>query len=114
MMMQGSHAENPLAVRPLEITDLQDDREGLSHEDAAHHNHDEFLLAEKGKKAEGAAKAEGPHIAHENLGGISVEPQEAQACTDERATENCHLAHPGDIGQVQVLRKPGVASDVDE
>ena len=53
MVVQRGHLENPFA-RELETRNLQDHREGFSHEYTAHDRQEQFLFAADGEDAEEA------------------------------------------------------------
>ena len=97
----------------LNDADLEDDRHGLDHEDAADDDEQEFLLDEDRDRAERAAERERADVAHEDVGGIGVVPEEPEAGADQRAAEDRQLADGGDtVGQLQVLGEHAVAADV--
>src|SRR6202035_5211531 len=64
--------------------------------------------------ADGGPQRQRSHVAHEDLGGVAVEPEEAQAGADQGAAEDGDLAHPGDIGDLQIAGDHLVAGDVGE
>ena len=77
VMMQRRHAENALAGQ-LERRHLQDHRNGFHHEHAAHDQEHQLLACDHRHHTQGRAQCEGSDVAHEHLGGISVEPQETR------------------------------------
>ena len=111
-MVQRGHAKNALPARGLEIAHLQNHGEGFRHEQAAHDEQEQFLLAKHREKGQHAAEPERPHVAHEHLGGIGVEPEEPKPRASQRTAENSDLAHPGNVFKLQVLREPHMPRDV--
>ncbi len=117
--MQGRHEQDasPLAVAFLGVFEpahLQHHRQGFDDEDAAHDQQHDFLAHDHRHGAQGRAQGQGAHVAHEHLGRIGVEPQEAQAGAAQGAEEHGQLAGARHIGQEQVLGVAGVAGDVGE
>ena len=97
----------------LNDADLEDDRRGLDHEDAADDDEDEFLLDEERDGAERAAERERADVAHEDVGGIRVVPEEPEARADQRAAEDRQLADQRrHRGSWQVLGEHAMAADV--
>src|SRR5690554_5065118 len=90
MVMNGRHAEHPAAGQ-LERGHLNDHRQGLDHENAAHDEQHYFLTDDYRDHAQRRPQSQRPHIAHEDLGRIGVEPQETEAGTDQRAAEDQQL-----------------------
>ncbi len=74
MMVNRSHAKDALAPGDLEISHLQYHGEGFHHKEPAQDGQNKLLFAENGQKAQSAAQAQAPHVAHENLGRIGIEP----------------------------------------
>jgi len=73
-----------------------------SHEYAAHDEQHDFLAHDHREGAErGADWPRPPHIAHEYLGRIGVEPEKSQAGAHQGGAENQRLADPGDVGNLQ-------------
>ena len=50
-------------------------------------------------------EGERAHVAHEDLGGVGVEPEEAEAGADQGAAEDRHLADARDVGDLEVVRR---------
>src|SRR4029079_1813557 len=94
----------------LETGDLQDDGGGLEYEDAAHPQSHDLLPDDHGDDAQRPADGQRTDIAHENLRGIRVEPQEAQARTGERRAENQELARSPDFWNLQIVGVHGIAA----
>src|SRR4051812_19796895 len=78
VMMDWSHPENTVAGR-LERRHLDDHGERLDDEHAAHDDEEEFLLDEQCHDAERSAKAERSDVAHENVRGVRIPPEEPEA-----------------------------------
>ena len=89
--------------RSLKEPDLQHHREGLDHEEAAHEEEQQLLLDEEGHGAEGAPQGEAAHVAHEDLGGIAVPPQEAHGGAHHGPAEDRDLPRPGLEEEVEVV-----------
>src|SRR5688572_3421839 len=111
VMMERRHAEHPPAGH-LEPADLDDDRQRLEHPDAADHHQQQLLLDKDGHGADGAAEPQGADVAHEDLGGIGVVPEEPEAGADQRAAEDRQLAGVGEVRQQQVAGQHGVAGHI--
>jgi hypothetical protein len=77
MVMERGHDENP-AARHFETDHLQNHRHGFDHKDAAHDDQKKFLLATDCDDAKHAADGERSGVPHENLGGVTVEPEKAK------------------------------------
>src|SRR6185503_5924810 len=106
VVMERRHLEHTFAGE-LEGGDLDDHRHPLEHEDAADDRQQQFLLDENGHGAERAAQGQRTDVAHENLGGITVVPKEAETGPGQRAAEDRQLARR-EADQQQILRKLGV------
>ena len=88
----GRHFENALAVAQLVAAHLEDDGDSFHNEDAADEEQQDFLLDEHGHHSHGAAQSERTHVAHEDLGGMRVVPEEAEAGAGHGAAEDGQLA----------------------
>ena len=113
MMMNGRHAEDPLA-RQLEGADLNDHRDSFEHKDAAHNEKYDLMAGHDRDNAQCSAQCQRADVAHKNHGGVGVEPQKSEASSGDRAAEHHQLAGPGQIGDVQILGKfnmPGEVGD---
>ena len=62
--------------------------------------------------AEGGPQGQRAHVPHEDLGRIGVEPQKAEARTDQRPAEHGQLPGERDVGNLQVLRELHVPDQV--
>ena len=114
MVVQRRHAENAFAAGGLEVEDLRRNRQGLGDEDAAHDGEDDFLTDDDGDGAERGAERQRADVAHEDLGRVGVEPEEAEAGAGHRAEEDGQFAGTRDVGHQQVLGEHRVAGDVGE
>ena len=82
-----------------------------SDEQAADEDEQDLLLDHHGEAADRAAEGERADVAHEDLGGMRVEPEEAERRADHRAAEDGQLAglrHPGDaqvVGDARSCRR---------
>ena len=84
VVMQRRHAEDPLAFGGFEITDLHHHGNGFCDEDTAHDEEHDFLTHDHGRRTECSTNRQRTHIAHEHLGRIRIEPEEAQTGPDQR------------------------------
>ena len=112
-MMNGSHAEDPLA-RQLERPDLNDYRDRFQHKDTAHDEKHDLVPSHDRHNAQRGAQCQRANIAHKNHGRVGVEPQKPEAGSGNRTTEDHQLAGPGQIRNVEILGKfnmPGEISD---
>src|SRR6185437_5255467 len=113
VVMERGHAEDATAGQ-LEGYDLEDDRGGLEHEDAAHDESHQLLAHYHGDDTDGGAYRQRADIAHEDLRRISVEPEKAEARARERRAENQQLAGPRDLRDLQVVREYVIAARIGE
>src|SRR5215212_414456 len=113
MMMQGRHGEYAPAP-DLEGEYLDDNRYGFEHEKTADHQEHDLVLGGNRNGAERAAERERACVAHEDHGRGCVEPQEAEAGTDDRSAEDRKLARPFDEMHLQVIGKNGIAHQIDD
>ena len=75
----------------LNERDLDDHRQRFDDEDAADEYEQELLLDQQRDGAERAAQAERADVAHEDVGGVGVPPQKAEAGADQGAAEHRQL-----------------------
>ena len=61
-----------------------------------------------------AAQGQRTDVAHEDLRRIGVEPEEAEAGTDQRAAEDDEFSGTGDVGDQQILGEIHVTGEVTE
>ena len=102
MVVDRRHAEDTLTAQ-LKGADLQDHRQGLHHENAAHNHQQEFLTQQHGDNAQRAAERQRTDVAHKDLRRIGVKPQKAQPRADDRRTDDHQFAGVAQIGDVQVV-----------
>ncbi|KAI3478036.1 hypothetical protein L1887_60088 [Cichorium endivia] len=113
VVVDRRHAEHALAGQ-LERRDLDDHRQGLHDEHATHDEQDDFLAHDHGDGAQRGTQCQGTDVAHEDLGRIGVEPQEAEAGADQRAAEHDQLARARYVRDQQVFGEFHVARQVAE
>src|SRR5690606_7504287 len=121
MMVQWCHAEYAMAVgvflplrsaMPLVDRRLQDHRYGLRGKDTADDEQKELGLEEDRHRAEGAPDRNAAGVSHEDLGGMGVEPEEAEARPHERGAEYRELTGPREIEEIEKRSEIGAAQDV--
>ena len=103
VVVERRHPEDPLA-RELERAHLEDHGDRLDDEEPADEDEEDLLLDEDGDGPERRAEREGARVAHEDLGGVRVEPQEAERGSDDRGAEDRELARAGHVGDEEVRR----------
>ena len=102
MVVYRRHAEDALAGQ-FERRHLQNDRHGFQHENAAHDEKYDFVAGDHRHHAQRRAERQCADIAHEDLRGIGVEPQEAEPRAGNAAAENRQLAAAGNVRDMQVV-----------
>jgi hypothetical protein len=113
VMMQRRHLEHPLAGE-LEGGDLDDHREGFHHEEAADDREQDFLLGHHGGGRDRRAQRQRADVAHDHLGGMTVEPEKPQGRSDQSAAEDGELSGLGYVRDLEIAGGDGVARDVGE
>ncbi|MNG94176.1 hypothetical protein D3C79_531790 [compost metagenome] len=113
MVVDRRHAEHALAGQ-LEGGNLDHHRQGFHDEHAAHDEQHDFLADDHGDSAQRGAQRQRADVPHEYLRRVGVEPQEAQAGTDQRAAEHDQLARARHVGDQQVFGELHVARQVAE
>src|SRR3989475_1308808 len=85
-MMQRAHPENPPAPGGFEVHYLQHDRGGLQHEDKPDDEEQPFGSRDNGHPGQNGTQRVGANVAHEDRGGMRVEPgkSRARACHGSR------------------------------
>ena len=73
-----------------------------------------LLLRDDGNGSQGTPQRKRPHVTHEYLGGVSVEPQKPETGACQRRTEYEYLARTRDIRNAEVFGEVGVARHVGE
>ena len=104
--MQGGHLEDAppragLLFGVLEVEDLQHDRQRLDEEDAAEDGYQQFFADDDGEDGDDAAEGQAARVAHEDLRGIGVVPQEADRGADKGRGEDHQLLGAGDEHDVE-------------
>src|SRR5215831_564876 len=110
-MMQRGHAEDTLAEQ-AETRHLYDHRNRLEHEKPADDGEHQLMLRGHGDRAERAAKRERSRIPHENLRRGRIEPEEAEACTNQRAADHGKLAGALHEVDLQIFGEQSVADEI--
>src|ERR1700739_27369 len=100
MMVDRRHAENPFAPK-LERADLQDDRQRFDHKNPTNKKQKNLLLDHQRDDSQRSTQRQGANNAHEHFGGMSVVPEKAKRCADQRAAKYSELRHARDISNVQ-------------
>src|SRR5262245_3494966 len=113
VMVNRRHLEHALAGE-LEGGDLDDHRERFHDEHAADDRQQQFLLDQDRHGSQGTTERQRSHIAHEDVGGIRVVPEEPEACPDESPAKDRQLAGWSEPDEQQILREHGVSRDVRE
>ncbi len=111
MMVNGCHQEDPFPSR-FERHDLEDDRNRLDHEDAAHQEQQQLVFADHRDGPQRRAQRQGAHIAHEHGGRIGVEPEESEAGPEDGRGEHREFSRPFDIRDQQILGRNPVSDHV--
>jgi hypothetical protein len=76
---------------------------------AADERQQQLGLGEHGQRADGAAQRQRAGVAHEDLGRMTVEPEEADGGADERGAEHRQLAGAAHVEDLQIVGRPEVA-----
>ena len=119
MVVERGHPEEPLALprlplRVLEVARLEDHGERLDEEDGAEDGEQQLLLDHHRGRPDRRAEREAPGIAHEDLRGVAVVPEEPEARRRHRRGEDHELVRATDEDVVDEVGGDGVARDVDE
>ena len=93
MYRGGSEHAHSAALSLLEFEPLRlnDDTQALYEEDATQDGQQQLFMDDDGTHADDAANGERPRIAHEDLSGEGIVPQEADHGTYESAQEDYEL-----------------------
>ena len=91
MVMEWRAAKDPLSP-PSIRQDLEDHADCLGHEDPAHQEQENLLAQRNSQKSDRTAEGQGTRIAHENLGGMTIEPEKSQSRAREGAGEDGQLS----------------------
>ena len=90
-----------LYLKPL---GLDDDAQTLDEENATKQRQQQFLVNDDSTDTDDAADSQRTGIAHEDLGGIGVIPQETNHGTDEGGQEHHQLLRTGNVHDVEIGR----------
>ena len=109
MVVERGHLEHALAVRELEIADLDDVRQGLDDVHDAERHEDERHIVGKGQRRDRAAEKERTRVAHEHLRRVEIIDQKAQQAAGNAGGEHTEGQKPlapedGDDGEEDAHR----------
>src|SRR5437868_8701980 len=90
MMMQRRHRENA-AAGELETQHLHDDRDRFDDENATDNGEQKFLLTTNRDHSDHPTDGERAGIAHEDFGGMTIEPKESESGADKRSANHGEL-----------------------
>ena len=89
---------------PLVLADLKDHAGRLGNEHAADDHQQQFLPGDDGQHSQQAAQGQRPRVAHEHLGRMAIEPEEAQHVRRSwPPARDGHFAGTGNPWHAQVL-----------
>ena len=101
--MDRRHREDAFAGE-LETQHLKNHRDRFDDEDAADDREQQFLFATDRDDSDHSADRERSGVAHEDLRGMTVEPEKAQAGADERRADHGQLAGERIKRDLQIFR----------
>ena len=104
MMMNRAHFEATFVKRFIR-KDLQNNRKRFRDKNQPDEDERERLVRHQSDATDPAADGERSGVAHENCCRVSVEPQEGDACAENRQTQNTQFFNAVQIGQMQVTRQ---------
>ena len=106
VVMDGGALEetllHALLLAPLVVEALDDDREALHEEDTTEDGDEQLLADDDGTHGDDATDGEAAGVAHEDLGGKGVVPQEADEGTHEGTEVYYQLLGAWDVHDVEV------------
>ena len=112
MVMQGTFLPNAVLLsRPDEMFHIQI-REDFEEEHAAEQGQEQFLVHDDGRHGDDATDGQATRVAHEDLGGIRIEPQETDEGTHESSHEDDKFFAARDIHQIEVARCDCVTGNI--
>src|SRR5437868_3197733 len=111
MVMDRRHPEDALAGE-LERHHLHDDGDRLQHEQSADHREHDLVLHRDRNRTQHAAKRERAGVAHEDRGRWRVEPEEAEAGSQQCTAEHRELASAGDIFDLEIVGEHQVTGKI--
>ena len=82
----------------LVMEDLNHNGKGFHHKEAANNKRNQFGLGHHRHATNGGAQGERTRVAHENVGGVRVVPQKADAGASEGATKDRSIEHVEAVG----------------
>ena len=88
VVVERAHPEDPAAARRLEVADLEDDGQRLDDEHEADDRQDQDLARDQRRDRERRPEGQRPRVAHDHLGRVDVEPQEAEEAADDQAAQD--------------------------
>ena len=101
MMVNRCHFEDAFA-RQFKTRRLRNDRHGFEQEEPANDDAQEFVFRQNGERAQSTTERETAQIAHENLGGIGVEPQKPDTTADDGTAPDAKLGNARYMGDSKV------------
>ena len=109
MVVQGRHLEDTHALTRthtgvLEVEALDERRGKFGDEDTAEDRQEELLTDEDSEDTDDTTECQTTRVAHEDLCGIGVVPEEACRRPDERSGEDNQLFCPWDKHRIQIAR----------
>ena len=111
MVVNRGHTEDAFASE-FERRHLHHHRQGLNHEHAAHDEENDFLAHDHRDYAQRGAQCQRADVAHEDLCGISVEPQKRQTRTRHRRAKYRKFARTGNMRQAKIFGEHRIAGDI--
>ena len=105
-MVQRRHLEDTAAgsvfpLRIFKVERLEDNRQIFYQEYATEDGDEQFLADDYRKDGDDATQREAPRVAHEDLRGVGVVPQESDGRPDEGGGKNHQLLGSGDEHDIQ-------------
>ena len=115
--MEGRHQEDTTAFAVLllgvtEPRDLDHHAEVFDEENPAQHGDQQLLADGDGERGNDAAERKRSGVAHEDLRGERVVPQERNASPHKRRDEHHEFLGARDVHDAEVIRDDGVGADV--
>ena len=101
MVVDRSHQENAL-TGALEVEHLDDDRQGLNHEQTTNHRPNQLMLGDNGDGSQRATKGQRACVAHEHGGRRGVVPQKPKAPANQSGGKNQQLARARHVMHIKV------------
>ena len=102
------------ALTEFVIPNLHDHRKALHEEDATEYRQQQFLMDDDGTHTDDTTDRKTAGIAHEDLGGVSIIPQEANERSDKSTHKHHKLLRAGDIHDVQIGSKLHMRAHIGE